>query len=50
VTNYFLSLKLIIIQRFSCSVLQLYKLDTSLISIVKYPKVSGYRYVSNTNT
>jgi len=40
VTNYFLSPKLVIIQRFSCSVLRLYKLDTSLISIVKDPKLS----------
>jgi len=36
VTKYLLSLKLIIIQKFSCSVLQLYKLDTSLISRLKY--------------
>jgi len=35
VTNYFLSLKFIIIQRFSCSLLRLHKLDTSLISIDK---------------
>jgi len=35
VINYFLSLKLVIIQIFYCTVLQLYKLDTSLISIVK---------------
>jgi len=34
-TNYFLSLKLIIIQRFSCIVLRLYKLDISLINIDK---------------
>jgi len=33
--NYFLSLKLIIIQTVSYSVLRLYKLDTSLISIDK---------------
>jgi len=34
-TNYFLSLKLITIQKFYCSVLQFYKVDSSLISIVK---------------
>jgi len=33
--NYFLSLKLVIIQIFSCSILRLYKLDISLISINK---------------
>jgi len=31
-----LSLKLVIIQRFSYSVLRFYKLDTSFISILKY--------------
>jgi len=33
--NYLLLLKLIIIQKFSYSILRLYKLDTSLISILK---------------
>jgi len=40
VTNYFLSLKLIIIQKISCSLLQLHELDISLIISIKYPKVS----------
>jgi len=35
VTNNFLSLKFVIIQTFSCSVLRLYKLDILLISIDK---------------
>jgi len=39
-----LSLKLVIIQIFSCNLLRLYKLDTSLITIdkvsIKYPKIS----------
>jgi len=39
VTNYVLLLKLMIIQRFSCSILRLYKLNTSLINIIKYPKI-----------
>jgi len=33
--NYFLSIKLVIIQKVSCSVLRFYKLDTLLISIDK---------------
>jgi len=36
VINYFLSLKLVIIQRFCSSVLRLYKLDNLLISVLKY--------------
>jgi len=35
VTNYFLSLKLVIIQRFYYIVLRLCKLDTLLISIIR---------------
>jgi len=39
--NYFLSLKLVIIQIFSCSMLRLYKLNTSLISIDKVSVMKG---------
>jgi len=44
-TTYFLLLKLVFIQRFNCIVLRLYKLNTSLIIMLKYPKISNTIYV-----
>jgi len=48
ITNYFLSLKLINIQRFSYNLLRFYKLNILLINIDKVYQIMKHIYMSNT--